>query len=456
MGKRSKMMEDNIQDVKQRLLASPRKSLRRLSQETRRSYSTCRRAAKQEKTKPYHITAVHELRPPDLAKRLSHLFTVFTFTENNVFRLLVHYLLRRESRDLVLTIPAPVDPSLQSSTPLIHRDTANIKLTREAMVRLSPRGLCHAQEKRRWMAVAICVVRLQLWLQRHYYQNSLATTACLKRFSSVVDMSDSKVWFTAMEDEKLVEIVAKHPSLYDLENPLYKDQVIKDNAWKEVADHLRRSAKDCKKRWRNIKDTYNRRIKKGKGTGSSTSSKPEKWALAEMLSFLDKVKHKRLSISNIGINSVNSDSVEEGDFEGIDVGIEESGGVIQNISDQSASSFAAIINDESSTANWNLPRSSDFSHLPTKRQKLNEKIAKLIEERSCERSEILKLISQRREDSVDLFFRSVAMSVKQLRPELINETKMRTLQLVFEMESRNASPTSHNLSPACSSSPEQV
>nr|CAD7431020.1 unnamed protein product [Timema monikensis] len=279
---------------------------------------------------------------------------------------------------------------------------------------------------------------------------------CWERLSSVLDMSDSKVWFTAMEDEKLVEIVAKHPSLYDLENPLYKDQVIKDNAWKEVADHLRRSAKDCKKRWRNIKDTYNRRIKKGKGTGSSTSSKPEKWALAEMLSFLDKVKHKRLSISNIGINSVNSDSVEEGDFEGIDVGIEESGGVIQNISDQSASSFAAIINDESSTANWNLPRSSDFSHLPTKRLKLNEKITKLIEERSCERSEILKLISQRREDSVDLFFRSVAMSVKQLRPELINETKMRTLQLVFEMESRNASPASHNLSPAYSSSPDQV
>nr|CAD7404693.1 unnamed protein product [Timema poppensis] len=384
-------------DVKQRLLASPKKSLRRLSQETRRSYSTCQRAAKQAKTKPYRITAVHELRPPDLAKRL------------------------RESRDLEITFLAPVDPSLQSSTPLTHRDTANIKLTREAMVRFSPRGLCHAQEKRRRM---ICVN----WMR-------------------TVD---------TMEDEKLVEIVAKHPSLYDLENPLYKDQVIKDNAWKEVADHLRRSAKDCKKRWRNIKDTYNRRIKKGKGTGSSTSSKPEKWALAEMLSFLNKVKHKRLSISNIGINSVNSDSVEEGDFEGIDVGIEESGGVIQNISDQSASSFAAIINDESSTANWNLPRSSDFSHLPTKRQKLNEKITKLIEERSCERSEILKLISQRREDSVDLFFRSVAMSVKQLRPELINETKMRTLQLVFEMESRNASPISHNLSPACSSSPEQV
>ena len=51
---------------------------------------------------------------------------------------------------------------------------------------------------------------------------------------------------------------------------------------------------DCKKRWRNIKDTYNRRKKKGKSTGSAAFPKQAKWALADMLSFLDQTEHKRL------------------------------------------------------------------------------------------------------------------------------------------------------------------
>ena len=43
----------------------------------------------------------------------------------------------------------------------------------------------------------------------------------------------------------------------------------------------------------------------------------------------------------------------------------------------------------------------------------------------------------REEDPLDLFFRSIAMSVKQLKPELIREAKMRMLQTLCELESRN-------------------
>lgn len=55
--------------------------------------------------------------------------------------------------------------------------------------------------------------------------------------------SQEKINFSSPEDEKLIEAVAKHPSLYDLHCPLYKDQVVKDNAWKEVAESVGRSGK---------------------------------------------------------------------------------------------------------------------------------------------------------------------------------------------------------------------
>lgn len=41
------------------------------------------------------------------------------------------------------------------------------------------------------------------------------------------------------------------------------------------------------------------------------------------------------------------------------------------------------------------------------------------------------------DDDVDLFFKSIAVSVKKLRPELINEAKMKSLQMLFDLETRN-------------------
>lgn len=54
----------------------------------------------------------------------------------------------------------------------------------------------------------------------------------------------SIVLFTVVEDEKLVEMVAKFNCLYDLRCTLYKNQTIKDNAWNEVAEQVKRSGKN--------------------------------------------------------------------------------------------------------------------------------------------------------------------------------------------------------------------
>lgn len=42
--------------------------------------------------------------------------------------------------------------------------------------------------------------------------------------------------FTRDEDEKLCELVANHPPLYDYSNSNFKDLILKDNTWKEIAN----------------------------------------------------------------------------------------------------------------------------------------------------------------------------------------------------------------------------
>jgi len=71
-GGRPKMSEETIQNVKNRLLASPKKSLRRLSQESWLSRSTCQRAAKKAKLHAYRIPVVHELKEPSQVKKVAY------------------------------------------------------------------------------------------------------------------------------------------------------------------------------------------------------------------------------------------------------------------------------------------------------------------------------------------------------------------------------------------------
>ncbi|XP_049838150.1 protein arginine N-methyltransferase 1 isoform X2 [Schistocerca gregaria] len=54
-------------------------------------------------------------------------------------------------------------------------------------------------------------------------------------------MSEGKVLFTVVEDEKLVEMVSKFSCIYDVSLPVYKDQTVKDNAWTERAEYVERT-----------------------------------------------------------------------------------------------------------------------------------------------------------------------------------------------------------------------
>lgn len=58
-----------------------------------------------------------------------------------------------------------------------------------------------------------------------------------------MEANNGKVLFSVLEDRKLVEQVSKHPHLYSLSSPMYKNQRKKDIAWEEIGDHVGRSGK---------------------------------------------------------------------------------------------------------------------------------------------------------------------------------------------------------------------
>lgn len=79
-----------------------------------------------------------------------------------------------------------------------------------------------------------------------------------------------------------------------------------------------------------------------------------------------------------------------------------------------------------------------YSFGPSNKRKKHNEIKQLWVDNQNERNIIYKGQTQYHDDDdVDLFFKSIAMSVKKLKPELINEAKMKSLQMVINLERRD-------------------
>ncbi|KAL4719688.1 hypothetical protein ACJJTC_018460 [Scirpophaga incertulas] len=106
--------------------------------------------------------------------------------------------------------------------------------------------------------------------------------------------------FTDENDEFLVELIAKNPPLYDSRLKTYKDNIVRDNIWEYIASKLNKTSEDCRKRWKCIRDSYQRIKRKNKlPTGSAAGSKSKKWPLIERLTFLENVPTERKTVCNI-------------------------------------------------------------------------------------------------------------------------------------------------------------
>jgi hypothetical protein len=67
-GRPSVLSIDNLEDIRARLLQSPRKSLRKLSQQSGMAYGSVQRVTKRLKLHPYRVQVCHELKEIDKRK----------------------------------------------------------------------------------------------------------------------------------------------------------------------------------------------------------------------------------------------------------------------------------------------------------------------------------------------------------------------------------------------------
>jgi hypothetical protein len=71
-GRPSVLSNDSLEDIRARLLQSPRKSLRKLSQQTGMTYGSIQRATKRLKLHSYRVQVCHELKEIDKEKRMRY------------------------------------------------------------------------------------------------------------------------------------------------------------------------------------------------------------------------------------------------------------------------------------------------------------------------------------------------------------------------------------------------
>uniref|UniRef100_A0A2H1VP33 SFRICE_004129 n=1 Tax=Spodoptera frugiperda TaxID=7108 RepID=A0A2H1VP33_SPOFR len=266
------------------------------------------------------------------------------------------------------------------------------------------------------------------------------------------------VGWTPEEEEKLVDLVQPHSFLYNVYDPSRKNILARECTWQEIAGQLSKPVEECKKRWRGLRDGYTR-IKR-LGTMHRT-----KVFIYEKLQFLDET---------LADNSM-EDGVKMEENEGINQ--DDSLGTEQQviIDNQECYEITVVDGPQAPLKPYIkvLTKTEETSEPPKKICRKNAgrkktipmpknvppiKIlpkplvmngAKLVqynqyvedpkapEQRSQTIDKLIEKVLKENTNEIDVFFRSMAASVKKLQPNLIPKVKMEVCNVIakYEMQS---------------------
>ncbi|KAG6453219.1 transcription factor Adf-1 [Manduca sexta] len=224
-------------------------------------------------------------------------------------------------------------------------------------------------------------------------------------------MADLK--FSVEEEDLLIHLIEEKRCLYDPECESYKDCFIRDNIWSAIAKQLHKTDEECRKRWKHIRDAYNR-FKRKRRSGTGTRTKNSKWNFYKRLGFLEKIP---LDINIEGVVNDNSDSeqVSSPSLSGLSKSTAGPDQQIENDDDQ------ASIDNSSSIVATPLPSATEEPHLAQRKKRKFDELLQIMKTREENRVNLVKELSQRREESDDddyTFSNHIRTVLKKLPPRL--------------------------------------
>ncbi|XP_039278511.1 uncharacterized protein LOC111048165 [Nilaparvata lugens] len=248
-------------------------------------------------------------------------------------------------------------------------------------------------------------------------------------------------------DESLIELVKRHSALYDYQHKDFKNLHVREDLWTEIATMLDKDVQSCKKRWRDIRDNYYKiRRKEQKLSacawgGQRGGHRGSKWRLYDHLLFLPLVQratagsgggaaHHSVNVSTFltaddAPSSICTSSTQADDHE-----------------DARCPSPEVILTHSEVTSDWELFASEQKRRFGGGDSVNGSHDTIMADDEDCYQFASKRLRTKdeghdslsQPQDDVDLFMRSVAITVKKLAPEQVAKAKMEILSIVTRLQ----------------------
>lgn len=274
--------------------------------------------------------------------------------------------------------------------------------------------------------------------------------------------SNSISW-TSTEFEKLVELVKPHPFLYNVQDPSRKNILARESTWELIARELSKPVEECKKRWRALRDGYMKTSRLGNWNNP-------KIGLFKNLEFLREAElpdekddeepepDNDLLVERIkddGDQQVITDNQEYYEITLVDNPQDEKDAFLPKIliPQLQTGEPPKKIGRKNCGRKKYVPAPVNLQPIKILPKPVNimngPKLIQYVEDKSkvqkqpaqTQRSEVLDSLIEKvlkeHTNEIDVFFRSMAASVKKLQPNLIPKVKMEVCNVIAKYEMQN-------------------
>ncbi|XP_064469881.1 transcription factor Adf-1-like [Ornithodoros turicata] len=202
-------------------------------------------------------------------------------------------------------------------------------------------------------------------------------------------IQSAKMAASQLDADKLIELVRRFPYLYELSHPDFKDTQRKENTWKSIGEKLGVTGDVAMKKWVNLRDRY-RKLKKdhdGKLRSGAAAVPPVSWIYFKILESVlcEKKSDARQSI------------------------------MLSSGSDDSAQGCSQMLSD----TDVDLSQDNDDG---------------LSQLRSAYMDTMERLAKQPKLDRIDMFFKYVAASVRELLSDSRNRFIHQCQSLLYQFQ----------------------